>query len=208
MNKKIIPEVVIERLPKYYRYFGNLLGQKEKVSSKELSEILRCSASQIRHDLSYFGEFGLQGYGYNVEDLYNKIGKLLGVDKKQKFIIIGAGSLGKAIANYPVFKEMGFRLIGLFDNNPEKIGSEIAGSKISDVNELEIFIKKKQPCIAILTTPINAVPSIAGILKEGGIKAIMNFTPMDLHLSEDIPVKNIHLTDKILSLSYVIKNKI
>lgn len=207
MNKeKQIPEIVIERLPRYYRCLRQMRGVQEKVSSRELARRLSTSASQVRLDLSYFGGFGLQGYGYNVEELYRRIGSILGVDRPRRYLIAGAGSLGRAIANYPVFLEIGFELAALFDVNPDVIGSVINGVEVLPVDQLESWMGTHPVEAAVLTLPAEAAPDVADRLVRAGIRGILNFAPCDLQLPDDVPVKNIHLTDRLLALSYWISN--
>ncbi len=205
-RKKGIPEIVVERLPKYYRYFKGLIDKKEKVSSREVAEAMSTSASQIRLDLSHFGGFGLQGYGYNVKDLHDKIGSILGADRHQSYIIIGVGNMGVALARYPMFDEAGFVLDGAFDVDPKVIGTEIGGIKVSDVKELSGYVKTGKSCVAVIATPAEAVPEISDILQEGGICGIINFAPVDIYAKNDLPVQNIHLADKFLTLSYWINS--
>lgn len=207
MKKKAIPEVVIDRLPRYYRYFRSQLGQREKVSSRELADVLSTSASQVRLDLSYFGGFGLQGYGYNVEELYTRIGEILGIDQEQYYIIIGAGRLGRALADFPVFREVGFTLRAIFDNDPQVVGSRIGGVQVSDVAQLAGFVRNGQAGFAIITTPPEAAQGVADILCQNGIKGILNFAALDLNVSPGVAVSNIHLTDRLLALSYWIKEQ-
>ena len=126
MASKNISMAVIRRLPKYYRYLGDLLSKDiQRISSKELSDIIGFTASQIRQDLNNFGGFGQQGYGYNIEDLHNEIGKILGLNKSYNAVLVGAGNLGQAIANYTGFKNAGFEIKALFDANPKLIGLNI-----------------------------------------------------------------------------------
>lgn len=197
-----IPDIVIERLPRYYRYLRSQLGKQEKISSRILAEHLSASASQVRHDLSYFGGFGLQGYGYRVEDLCRKIGRILGVEQDRYYVIVGAGSLGKAIANYPIFSEVGFHLSAVFDRNPEIIGSPLAGGKIGDVSELGKYLEDKSVDIVVITAPAEAAQGIADITCGSGCNGILNFAPVDLQVPENVQLRNIHLTDMMLALSY------
>lgn len=205
-KEKQIPDIVIERLPRYYRYLRQLRGHKEKVSSSELARSLATSASQVRLDLSYFGGFGLQGYGYNVEDLYQRIGCILGVDRPRRYLIIGAGSLGRAIARYPVFLEVGFELSALFDVDPEIIGSQYNGVTVEHIDRLEERLAGRDVEIAVLTVPAEAARQAAERAIAAGVRGVLNFAPCDLELPDGIPVKNIHLTDRLLALSYWISN--
>lgn len=195
---------VIKRLPRYYRFLGELLKDGvERISSRELSLRMKLTASQIRQDLNCFGGFGQQGYGYNVEELHKEIGKILGVDKNFKTILIGAGNLGRAIATHINFETRGCKLIGIFDQNPDLTGVEVSGIKIKHTDELEDFCKENEPMVAVLCIPKANTQSIADSLIKLGVKAFWNFSHYDLGLDyEGIAVENVHLGDSLLTLSY------
>ena len=196
MESKNISPAVIKRLPRYYRYLGDLLKSGiDRISSKELSERMQVTASQIRQDLNNFGGFGQQGYGYNVEYLYNEIAKILGLDKDYNLIIVGAGNLGTAITNYTDFAKRGFYVKQVFDIKPELIGKKIGDIEILGMDSLPDYIKNNQVDIAAITVP------------KCGIKAIWNFAPVDLRLPKDVIVETIHLSDTLMRLSYSLKNK-
>ena len=203
MEGKEISKAVITRLPRYYRYLGELLEEGvERISSNELSDRMQVTASQIRQDLNHFGGFGQQGYGYNVRHLYTEIGKILGVDRKHNLIIIGAGNLGQAIANYANFEKRGFIIKGMFDVNPRLIGMVVRGIKIRGVDDLEKFIKGNDVQMAALTIPKAKAPEIAERLVNAGIKAIWNFAHVDLEVPDDVVVENVHLSESLMRLSY------
>lgn len=203
MDEKKISKAVINRLPRYYRYLGDLLEKDVvRISSKELSEMMSVTASQIRQDLNNFGGFGQQGYGYNVDYLYAEIGKILGLDKQHNIIIIGAGNLGQALANYADFERRGFTLKSLFDIDPKLIGNEIRGIKIRPIDELESYMKENYVDIAAITVPRFKASEIANNLAKWGIKAMWNFAPTDLNLPKDIVVENVHLAESLLRLSF------
>ncbi len=202
-GEKVISPAVIKRLPRYYRYLGDLLrNDVVRISSKELSRKMNVTASQIRQDLNNFGGFGQQGYGYNVEYLYNEIAKILGLNDRNNIIIIGAGNLGQALANNSDFIHNGFNIIGLFDVNPKVIGKKINGAEVYDIDRLEEFIAGHDVKIAALTLPKNSAVRIAGRLADLGVKAIWNFAPVDLNLPEDVIIENVHLSESIMTLSY------
>ncbi len=208
MNEKGISLAVIKRLPRYYRYLGELIeNDVVRISSKELSERMQVTASQIRQDLNNFGGFGQQGYGYNVEHLYTEIGKILGLDKTYNIIIIGAGNLGQALANYTDFERRGFILRGIFDVNPRLMGLSIRGVEIRLIDELEAFMKKNKVHIAALTIPKAKAPKVAADLAKWGVKAIWNFAPTDLNLPSDVVVQNVHLAESLMRLSYNLKSQ-
>lgn len=206
MEEKGISQAVISRLPRYFRYLGELKDEGvERVSSQELSEIMQVTASQIRQDFNNFGGFGQQGYGYNVEYLYTEIGKILGLDKKHHLVLIGAGNLGQALANYMNFERRGFIICGIFDVNPHLIGKKIRDIEVLSMDALESFMKENEVDIAILTIPKDVVVAVADRLVQCGIKAIWNFAHIDLHVPEDVLVENVHLSDSLMKLSYNIR---
>ncbi|MCM1427422.1 MAG: redox-sensing transcriptional repressor Rex [Eubacterium sp.] len=203
MEEKEISQAVIGRLPRYFRYLGMLKDEgTERVSSQELSDIMQVTASQIRQDLNHFGGFGQQGYGYNVTYLYGEIGKILGLDKEHKLIIIGAGHLGQALANYMNFERRGFIFCGAFDNNPAIYGMKIREITVQPMEEMETFVKDNNVDIAVLTVPKQSAADIAERLAGCGIKAIWNFAHTDLHVPKNIQVENVHLLDSLMKLSY------
>lgn len=202
---------VIKRLPRYYRYLSELLeNDVVRISSRELSKKMEVTASQIRQDLNNFGGFGQQGYGYNVEYLYQEIGKILGLEKKYKVIIVGAGNLGQALANYTDFEKRGFIVQGIFDVNPRLVGMTVRGIEILDIGEMEKAVKSGDIDIAVLTIPKQKAVKIANDLVTWGIKAIWNFAPIDLKLKlpEDVVVENVHLSDSLMTLSYTLHNRL
>ena len=203
MEQRKISRAVISRLPRYYRYLGDLLeAGVERISSSDLSKKMHVTASQIRQDLNNFGGFGQQGYGYNVKYLYTEIGKILGLDRSHNFIIIGAGNLGQALANYASFERSGFILKSLFDVNPRLEGVTIRGIPVRMVDELEDFLKNNDIEIAALTLPKSKAIEVADILVDNGVKGIWNFAHTDLSLSKDVVVENVHLSDTLMKLSY------
>ncbi len=203
-----ISMAVIKRLPKYHRYLKDLLDKDvHRISSKELSRIIGFTASQIRQDLNNFGGFGQQGYGYNVEDLYHEIGKILGLTKPYNTVIVGAGNLGQALANYTSFGDYGFKLQGIFDINPRLVGMRISNTDVYDMEDLGAFIKEKNVELAFICTNKEGAQDVADRLVEADIRGIWNFAPVDLNLPEEIVVENVHLIDDLLTLSYFLKEK-
>ncbi|MDE5782307.1 MAG: redox-sensing transcriptional repressor Rex [Lachnospiraceae bacterium] len=203
MVKNGISTAVIKRLPRYYRYLGELMeAGTERISSNELSKLMNVTASQIRQDLNNFGGFGQQGYGYNVEFLYSEIGKLLGVDRRHNIIVVGSGHLGQAIANYANFERRGFIVKGMFDKNPDVIGKEIRGIKVMSMEEIEEFIRVNKIEIAALTLPKQQAAEMAEKLVKFGIRGFWNFAHIDLELPKGIVVENVHLSESLMRLSY------
>ncbi len=201
--EKDISQAVIRRMPRYYRYLGELLDAGvERISSNELSAQMKVTASQIRQDLNNFGGFGQQGYGYNVRFLYEEIGKILGLDKQYHIIVIGAGNLGQALANYVKFEKRGFIITGLFDVNPALKGLSVRGIPVRMLEELPEFVKNNKIDIAALTMPKESASQVANQVVELGINAIWNFAHLDLELPPHVVVENVHLSDSLMQLSY------
>ncbi|MDI6706133.1 MAG: redox-sensing transcriptional repressor Rex [Bacillota bacterium] len=199
-----ISMAVIRRLPKYYRYLGDLMEKGiTRISSKEFGRIMGFTASQIRQDLNCFGGFGQQGYGYNVKELREEIGNILGLNRRYNTIIIGAGNLGQAIANYSGFAEAGFILKGMFDINPRLIGISIRAVKIMDIDEMKGFIARENINVAIICTPKEGAQDVANRLVDAGIKAIWNFAPEDLNVPDDVIVENVYLSESLMVLAYL-----
>lgn len=207
-NVKKVSMAVVKRLPKYHQCLGELIKNNvERISSQDLSKLLGFTASQIRQDLNNFGEFGQQGYGYNVEQLYNAIAKILGLTGTHKVIVIGAGNLGQALANYIGFEEYGFKIIALFDVNPKLVGLKVRGIPIFDVKELENFINKNQVDIAILTVPKEVADETAKVLLKTSVRGIWNFSPIELEVANKMIVEDVHLSDNLLTLNYRINEE-
>lgn len=203
MDNKEISQAVIGRLPRYFRYLGELKDDGiERISSQELSAIMKVTASQIRQDFNNFGGFGQQGYGYKVEYLYEEIGKILGLHKTHNLIIIGAGNLGQALANYMNFERRGFLFRGIFDNNPALFGKKIRDLEVRPMEELETFVKENEIDIAVLTIPKASALEVAERLARQDIKGIWNFAHIDLNLPKGIQVENVHLSDSLMKLTY------
>ncbi len=208
-NSKKISRAVISRLPRYYRYLGEISEEGiERISSKDLSVRMNVTASQIRQDLNNFGGFGQQGYGYNVMYLYNEIGKILGIDRQHNVILIGAGNLGKAIGGYTNFEKRGFVIRAIFDASSEVIGKQIRGVEVMDIADLEKYLNENDIQIAALCIPKGQAVSVADRLVRAGIKAIWNFAHIDLKVPDDVIVENVHLSESLMKLSYRVCNEI
>lgn len=202
-SKKRVSMAVIRRLPRYYRYLSDLLKAGiTRISSRELSTRMGITASQIRQDLNCFGGFGQQGYGYNVELLFQEIKKIMGIETNYKTIIIGAGNMGRALANYTNFQKRGFELVGIFDIEKSLIGVPIRGIKVMSLDSLEKFVSKNQVDIAIIAVPHDHTPEVADRAARCGINALWNFSPMDLELPYDVIIENVHLSDSLMVLGY------
>ena len=206
MGKMKVSNAIIRRLPRYRRYLGYLQTKGiKKISSNELSEMIGYTASQIRQDLNTFGEFGQQGYGYEVEKLYNEINKILGLDREYKTVVVGCGNLGQAITNYTYYYKIGFNIIGLFDANPKIIGNVINDVEVMDSANLEEYVKKENIDIGIICVNREKAQQVADALVSGGVKGIWNFAPVDLVIPENVALESVHLSDSLHALSFMIK---
>ena len=206
MRKGEISKAVIRRLPRYYRYLGELLqNEVVRISSKELSERMKVTASQIRQDLNNFGGFGQQGYGYSVTKLREEIGNILGLDKTYKMVVIGYGRLGQAIASYVANNEPNFKIVGIFD--VKQIIKEIHDVQFKDAQimtcgSLSNFIKNEKVDIAVITVPAEKAQLVADTAVDAGIKGIWNLTAVDLDVPENVALENVHMSDSLHALIY------
>lgn len=206
-KKKNISMAVIKRLPKYHRYLGELLrNDVDRISSKELSEKIGFTASQIRQDLNCFGDFGQQGYGYNVRELHSQISSILGLNKEYNTVIVGAGNIGQAIANYR-FDRFGFNIVGIFDANPKLVGIKLRDIEIQDIDSLPDYLKNNHVDIGVICVPKNNAQKVCDRLVSGGVKGIWNFAPVDLDAPEDMTIENVHLSESVLTLIYLLNEK-
>ncbi|MBR1592383.1 MAG: redox-sensing transcriptional repressor Rex [Ruminococcus sp.] len=208
MSKGIISKSVIRRLPRYYRFLGELEeGGYVRISSRELAEKMGLTASQIRQDFNCFGEFGQQGYGYNVRELRSQIGNILGLEKKNPMVLIGAGNLGRAIAAHINFADRGFELVGIFDVNEEIIGKNVGNITVQSIDEIDKFCTENKPAAAILCIPKNSAEKVSDKLISCGVRAFWNFTHYDIRFSHpDVIVENVHLGDSLTILSYCLNS--
>ena len=207
-KKKNVSMAVIKRMPKYYRYLGELVkNDVDRISSKELGEKIGFTASQIRQDLNNFGDFGQQGYGYNVKELHNQIGAILGVGKEYNAVLIGAGNIGQAIANYSRFTDIGLGITAIFDANPKLVGMRIRDVEIKDIDELKGYLEENHIDMGILCVPRINAQKVCDVLVNGGVRGIWNFAPIDLHVPETVKVENVHLSESLLTLVYLMKEE-
>ena len=207
MKKDSVSQSVIRRLPRYFRYLSELYERGvTRISSKELSDLMKITASQIRQDLNCFGGFGQQGYGYNIEGLLSEIKSILGADRHTTAIIIGMGNMGSALAENMKFNKRGVFITGLFDCAPEKIGKKYGDLTVRNISELESFCKDNTPDIAILTLPKPLTQEMAKLLYGYGIRGFWNFASVELDL-EGASVENVHMGDSLMLLCYDLANK-
>ena len=209
MKKQNVSDAVIRRLPRYYRYLDDLhLKGSVRISSSVLGEKMGITASQIRQDLSCFGEFGQQGYGYNVDELRGEIGRILGVDQSHRIIVVGVGNLGRALIQNFRFNDTGFLLEAAFDVSPALVGTDIAGVPVLDTTELERFVPEHKPDVAVLTVPRAAAQQMADRLIGLGVRGFWNFTNVELSSQADnVRFEDVHFADSLLTLSYRITKR-
>ena len=206
-NNTKVSNAIIRRLPRYRRYLNELRKQGvKKISSNELSELIGYTASQIRQDLNTFGGFGQQGYGYSVDSLFQEINKILGLDREYKTIVVGIGNLGQAITNYTYYYKIGFNIVGLFDVNPKLVGLSINDVLVRDFYEMSDFVKENDIDIAIICVNRENAQKVTDVLVDAGIDGIWNFAPVDLDVPNDVAVENVHLSDSLHTLSFLIRS--
>lgn len=203
-----ISSSVIKRLPRYYRFLGELKAVgRMRISSRELSQKMGLTASQIRQDLNCFGGFGQQGYGYNVEILQAEIGRILSIDRPKNTILVGMGNLGRAVTLHINFESKGFRLVGLFDSKESLVGQVVKNLPIRSTSTLDEFCRENKPEAAILCIPKEAAREISAQLVKLGIKGFWNFSHYDLMVDHpDVIVENMHFGDSLMTLSYRLDN--
>ena len=202
-----VSNAIIRRLPRYRRYLGHLQNKGiKKVSSNELSELMGYTASQIRQDLNTFGEFGQQGYGYEVDNLYKEINHILGLDREYKTVVVGIGNLGQAIINHTYYYKIGFNIMGLFDSNPDIIGKKVNDLVVQDVANLESFVKDEKVDIGVICVTRENAQQVADSLVKSGVKGIWNFAPLDLEVPDNVALESVHLSDSLHALSFMINN--
>jgi redox-sensing transcriptional repressor len=205
---KGIPEAVIMRLPIYHRYLSQLAkGEIQRISSPELAAKIGITASQLRQDLSWFGSFGQQGYGYRVNELLYEVSKILGLETMVSMILVGAGHLGRAIASYPSFDAKGFHIEAIFDNNPLVFGDVIEGKVILSVKDLEEYLAHHLVNIGVISTPAVAAQEIADTLVNGGVKGIWNFAPVSLKVPDNVAVEHVHISESLMMLSFKMRQQ-
>lgn len=198
------PETVVRRIPRYYRYLEDLfLMGRDRVSSQELAGRMGLTASQIRQDLNCFGGFGQQGYGYNVAELRRELARILGLGELYRLIIIGAGNIGQALANYHGFDKDGFEVLAAFDSAPDRVGTRLSGGvMVHAMNDLEAFLAQNHTDVAVVATPRDSAQDVADRLFAAGVHFVWNFAPADVTAPEGCHVENVQLTDSLLMLSY------
>lgn len=206
--KSKVSEAVMRRLPRYRRYLGELREQGvEKISSSELGEIIGYTASQIRQDFNTFGGFGQQGFGYSVDRLYNEVSKILGLDSEYKVVVVGIGNMGKAISNFLFNYNLGFEITGLFDASDNVIGTDINGVKVQSIDDFDKFAENSKVDIGVICVNKESAHDVFEKLSAAGTRGIWNFAPIDLKKSEGISVENVHITDSLQVLSFMMSKE-
>lgn len=208
-KKDYISMSVIRRLPRYYRFLSELeRNGVGRISSRELSDRMGLTASQIRQDLNCFGGFGQQGYGYMVPQLKAEIAAILGLDQRHKAILLGAGNLGRAVASHIAFENQGFQLIGIFDRDPALFGRVIRELPVRSETELETFCSAEKPDVAILCVPMQAAEGLSERLIALGIRNFWNFSHYDFSVKHpEVIIENVHMNDSLMTLCYRISNR-
>jgi len=203
--EKHISDAAIRRLPRYYRQLQDMEAEGiARTSSKQLSQRMNLTASQIRQDFNHFGGFGQQGYGYRVSSLCDALATILGQEQDRYYdtVIIGAGNMGRALGRYDGFRQEGVRFLAYFDRSPQLVGTELAELPIYPMEQLENYIRQNHVRIAVVTVPAEAAQQVANAAVAGGVQGIWNFAPVDLKVPDSVVVESIHLTDSLLSLTY------
>jgi redox-sensing transcriptional repressor len=203
VDKRDVPAVTVPRLALYLRKLRELRSRGvERVSSKDLAEMIDLNAAQIRKDFSYFGEFGTRGVGYEVARLVDEISHCLGLDRSWNVVIVGAGLLGTALARYRGFSEQGFRLVAMFDSSATVIGASYGTGRVRSIADLEDFCSEERVDIGLVTVPAGEAEATVGRLAAAGVKAVLNFAPVKIHAREDVLVRQVDLSSELMSLSF------
>ncbi len=209
-NLEQVSELTTNRLSVYLRCLTELEAQGVRtVSSQRLAEQFHLNAAQIRKDLAYFGEFGVRGVGYYVRDLKRHLRQILGLDRRLRVAIVGAGNLGLALADYQGFRQEGFEIVALFDNLREKVGQHSrSGVPIHDISDLRKFVRRDAVSIAVIAVPAASAQKVADMVIAAGIKAVLNFSPGTLQVPDDVKLKSVDLTVSLESLSFYLANEV
>lgn len=198
-----VPTRVAQRLPVYYRFLRELMENGvERISSAELGLRIGVTASQLRQDLSHFGSFGQQGYGYRVDDLYEAISNILGLNRRYKMVLVGAGNLGRALANYEGFRRRGFQIVAVFDADREVIGTRVGVLEVQPIDTLDDYLRRYKVDMGVLAIPPQAAQRVADVLVQNGVKGLWSFAPTRLKLPPDVVVEHLHLSDSLMSLAF------
>ncbi len=204
-----IPPVVIDRLPLYARALASLESRgREVVSSQELGYVLNVTPAQIRKDLSYFGRFGKQGRGYNVQKLLDELRRILGLNRQWRMALVGAGRLGRAIMGYEGFTPQGFRIVEAFDSDPGMVGAEVSGLIIKDTADLELVLGENRVDVGIVAVPGETAQAVIDALVRCGVRAILNYAPIAAHVPRGVHIKRIDPVLALQGMTYYLKQAV
>ena len=205
---KRIADSTVRRLSAYLRFLEDFEHRGlTTISSEELARRGGTTSAQVRKDLSFFGSFGKRGLGYSVPELAGRLREILGLGREWRIIIVGAGKIGAALAQYRVFRQRGFSILAAYDNNPEKIGRRLEGIQVRDIEQLERDIQREQPDIVVLTVPGEEAQRVVDRVVQAGVKAILNFAPTQLHAPPDVSVKTVNMAMELEGLSFALTNR-
>lgn len=205
---KHIADSTVRRLSAYLRYLEDFESRGlTTISSDELAQRGATTSAQVRKDLSFFGSFGKRGLGYSVPELAGRLREILGLGREWRVVIVGAGKIGAALAQYRGFRQRGFNILAAYDNNHEKIGRELEGIPVRDIASLERDLQREKPDIAVVTVPGEAAQHIVDMVVKAGVKAILNFAPTQLHAPADVTVKTVNMAMELEGLSYALTNR-
>jgi redox-sensing transcriptional repressor len=200
--KTSIPDATVQRLPLYLQCLEALPGSRRQISSEELAARAGVNAANVRKDLSHLGCLGVRGVGYVVSDLRVQIRATLGLVEEWRIVIVGIGDLGRALANFGGFGAQGFRVVGLFDSDPDKIGGSVGGVSIEPIEALAGAVREREAAIGVITTPAAVAQDVADLLAEAGISSILNFAPVVIRVPSDIEVRRVDFSNELRVLSY------
>jgi redox-sensing transcriptional repressor len=205
---KHIADSTVRRLSAYLRFLEDFENRGlSTISSDELARRGGTTSAQVRKDLSFFGSFGKRGLGYSVPELAGRLREILGLGRQWKVIIVGAGKIGAALAQYRGFKQRGFNILAAYDANPQKVGKTLEGIPVRDITHLERDVHKEAPDIAVLAVPSETAQSVVDRVVKAGIKAVLNFAPMQLQVPPVVTVKTVNMAMELESLSYALTNR-
>jgi redox-sensing transcriptional repressor len=208
MPRPVVPDIVVGRLPIYLRVLNHLIAEGRQItSSQELGDRLGISSAQIRKDLSHFGEFGKQGTGYNVAYLREQLAEILNVDREWRMVLVGAGDLGHALVHYHRFADNGFEIVGVFDNDPAKIGSMLGAFRVHGMEDLEQVVRSQAVEIAIIAVPPAAAREVASALIGLGISSILNYAPITLTTPANVHVQYVDPVAQLQHMAYYSQGK-
>lgn len=205
---KRIADSTVRRLSAYLRFLEDFENRGlSTISSEELARRGGTTSAQVRKDLSFFGSFGKRGLGYSVPELAGRLREILGLGREWRVVIVGAGKIGAALAQYRGFRQRGFNILAAYDNNPEKVGKRVEGIEVRDIEQLERDIQREKPDIVVLTVPGDEAQRMVDRVVKAGVKAILNFAPTQLHAPPDVTVKTVNMAMELEGLSFALTNR-